>query len=122
MAIRFDRIGHLKKPERTAAGFLRSDAFVTRVGVFRYLNADGSIRRELRLPEEVFSPESLATLDLVPVTREHPPRLVTDDNARDYQVGTTGQGAEQNDRFVKTTTSTATSDATCRADIPATRR
>jgi len=103
MAIRFDRIGHLKKPERTAAGFLRSDAFVTRIGVFRYLNADGSIRRELRLPEEVFSPESLATLDLVPVTREHPPTLVTDDNARDYQVGTTGQGAEQNDRFVKTT-------------------
>lgn len=103
MPIRFDRIGRLKKPERTPAGFLRSDAYVTRVGVFQYLNADGSIRRELRLPEEVFAPESLATLDLIPVTREHPPRLVTNDNARDYQVGTTGQNAEQSDRFVKTT-------------------
>lgn len=102
MPIRFDQ-GRLKKPVRTDAGFLRADAYVTRVGVFNYLNSDGTIRRELRLPEEVFDAESLASLDLLPVTREHPPKLVTKDNARDFQVGTTGQNALQSERYVMTT-------------------
>ena len=34
---------------------------LTRVGIFEYRRPDGSIRRELRLPEEVFAPESLAS-------------------------------------------------------------
>jgi hypothetical protein len=40
---------------------------------------------------------------LIPVTNEHPPALVTDSNARELSVGTTGEKAEQKDRFVKTT-------------------
>jgi hypothetical protein len=100
-AIRFDR-GRLKKPTRNAAGFLRADAFVTRVGVFGYLNADGTTRRELRHPDEVFDAESLATLHLIPVTREHPAELVNDSNAAGLTVGTTGENAKRNDRFVET--------------------
>jgi hypothetical protein len=41
--------------------------------VLTYTNADGSKRREYRAPEEVFSPESLASLAGAPVTNLHPP-------------------------------------------------
>jgi hypothetical protein len=99
-AIRFDR-GELKKPKRTTAGFLRADAYVTRVGVFNYLNADGTVRRELRHPDEVFDAASLETLHLIPVTREHPVELVTDSNAKGLAVGTTGTDAEKSGRFVR---------------------
>ena len=54
--------------EKTAEGFLIARAPLTSVGVFTYRNADGTPRRELRLPEEVFSEESLATLKLKPLT------------------------------------------------------
>lgn len=75
---------------RTAEGFLKGRAIVTSIGVFTYLNADGSIQRELRLPEEVFAPESLESLKLKPVTLNHPSVLVTSDNADELQVGTLG--------------------------------
>lgn len=88
---RFDR-GELRSPVVTAAGFLRLDGYATRVGVLEYRNTDGSIRRELRLPEEVGKPESLATLDGVPLTDEHPPELLTPETATRYQRGYTGDG------------------------------
>jgi hypothetical protein len=102
MPIRFDQ-GKLRKPFRNASGFLRSDAYVTRVGVFNYLNSDGTIRRELRHPDEVFSADSLATLALLPVTMEHPGTIVTDENARDFAIGTTGERAQREDRYIQAT-------------------
>jgi len=102
MPIRFDQ-GSLRRPFRNASGFLRSDAYVTRVGVFEYLNSDGTIRRELRPPDEVFSQDSLETLALLPVTFEHPGTIVTDENARQYAIGTTGEKAQRHDRFVQAT-------------------
>lgn len=72
-------------------GNLLGRATVTCVGVFPYRLADGSIFNELRLPEEVFSRESLDSLRLIPVTNDHPGELVTPDNVSKYQVGTTGE-------------------------------
>jgi hypothetical protein len=44
-----------------------------RTGVLEYLRTDGKgIRREYRPPEEVFHKDSLASLDLAPVTNDHP--------------------------------------------------
>lgn len=80
---------------RTAEGFLKGRAIVTSVGVFTYIHADGSIQRELRLPEEVFSPESLNSLKLKPVTLNHPSELVTPDNADMLQVGTLGDNPSE---------------------------
>ena len=40
---------------RTTEGFLTGRAIVTSIGVFTYQYADGTVLRELRLPEEVFS-------------------------------------------------------------------
>lgn len=76
--------------QRTAEGFLTGRAIVTSIGVFTYQYADGSVLRELRLPEEVFAPESLETMKLKPVTNEHPDGMVTPENQKELQVGSLG--------------------------------
>jgi DNA-binding Xre family transcriptional regulator len=87
-SFRSDR-GLLSKPSRTPQGFLQADAFFTRTGVFEYRNLDGTVRRELRLPEEVFRPDSLATFRSATVTMGHPREPVTPRNARTHGVGYT---------------------------------
>jgi hypothetical protein len=72
-------------------GFLNVLANLTRTGILVYSRAepDGTIStlRQLRLPDEVFSSESLATLLGLPVTNTHPKELVTPENASDFIVG-----------------------------------
>ena len=88
--------------QRTEEGFAHFFARATRTGVFLYKNQDGSLRRELRLPEEVFSIDSMATLKNKPVTNDHPTELVDSKNARDYTVGMTGEDVTQDDIYLKT--------------------
>ena len=76
--------------ERTAEGFLKGRAIVTSIGVFTYKRKDGTIQRELRLPEDVFSIDTLNSMKLKPVTLNHPTELVTSDNADKLQVGSLG--------------------------------
>lgn len=75
---------------KTDEGFLIARAPLTSIGVFTYKNADGTPRRELRLPEEVFSEESLATLKMKPLTLLHPDEAVTPENVEKLQVGSIG--------------------------------
>jgi hypothetical protein len=96
---RFD-LGQLRKPEKLDNGFMRVDAVLTRTGVFKYLNADGSTRRELRLPEEVFNADAMKSFGLMPVTDEHPPVPLTADNAKQYSRGTVGEAVRQDGKFV----------------------
>lgn len=87
MARRYDR-SPLRKTTRNDAGALVGSAFITRTGVFPYRRQDGSIRYELRPPDEVFKPESLATFHLLPMTLLHPADgHVSSSTARDLQVG-----------------------------------
>lgn len=76
--------------EKTAEGFLIARAPLTSIGVFTYRNADGTPRHELRLPEEVFSEESLATLRMKPLTLLHPDGAVTPENIEELSVGSVG--------------------------------
>lgn len=76
--------------QRTAEGFLRGRAIVTCAGVFTYMRGDGTVQRELRLPEEVFAAETLESIRLKPVTLNHPTELVTSENADELQVGSLG--------------------------------
>jgi len=71
----------------TPTGGVLLDANITRVGVFEYTLRDGSKRRELRLPEEVFCPESLASFAGATVTDDHPPDMVTPETWKDYAIG-----------------------------------
>lgn len=79
-----------KKFERTQEGYLTGRAVVTNIGVFSYMNADGTVTRELRLPEEVFNPASISSLKMKPLTNDHPMEAVTTENIKKYQVGMTG--------------------------------
>ena len=63
--------------EKTPEGFLKGRAIITSTGVFPYKDATGNVRRELRLPEDVFDPAHLDSLKLKPVTNEHPAKRST---------------------------------------------
>lgn len=70
--LRLDGGGKLDKVTRTTLGGARVPATLTRTGVLNYRRGDGTVRRELRLPEEVFHADSLETLRGAPVTVGHP--------------------------------------------------
>lgn len=86
-------------------GMLRAPARLTRVGVFEYATADGKIVKELRLPEEVFSEDSIASFELVPLTDDHPTvngGHVTAENAKELAVGSIGQPKPEGNFLVAT--------------------
>jgi hypothetical protein len=84
--IRFDA-ATLGQAKRTPQGFLRATARLTRTGVLAYRQPDGTVRRELRRPEQVFHADSLATLNDAPLTDLHPKVMVTAENARELSLG-----------------------------------
>lgn len=100
MAQRFD-IGELQKPTRMGNGWLRVDGHLTRSGIFTYRNPDGTVRRELRPPEEVFKADSMASFSMVPVTNDHPPEVLTAANTKKYAVGTVGEVVKRDDDHVR---------------------
>ena len=72
----------------TPEGFLKDKPILTSTGIFEYSNPDGSIRRELRLPEDVFSPESLRSYKGKPVVISHDAGLIDKGNVAENQIGT----------------------------------
>lgn len=66
--------------EKTPEGFAKATVAVTSIGVFTYRNPDGTTRRELRLPEDVFKQDSMDTLALKPMTLLHPTKDQTPDS------------------------------------------
>lgn len=98
MEMRFDTVP--LKATSTAEGFLRDTPVLTRVGVFPYKRADGSTRYELRPPEEVFHPDTLASLKGIPITDGHP-GLVNAKNAKQHTVGAVlSEGRQDGDNVV----------------------
>ena len=81
---------------KTPEGFVKATVAVTSIGVFTYRNPDGSQRRELRLPEEVFNQDSLDTLRLKPMTLLHPTSeqtpgsLLTPETVKELSCGSVG--------------------------------
>jgi hypothetical protein len=72
----------------TNEGYLIDHPVVTSVGIFEYMNPDGSVRRELRLPENVFDPASLASYKGKPVILTHEAGVVDKDNVDQEHIGT----------------------------------
>lgn len=72
----------------TGEGYLIDHPIVTSVGIFEYVNPDGSVRRELRLPENVFDPTSLASYKGKPVILTHDAGIVDKDNVDEENIGT----------------------------------
>lgn len=88
---RYDYAPSASKGEMTPEGFLMVEARATRIGVLKYRQADGTIIRELRHPDEVFNPDSMNSLALKPVTNNHPASLLDSESASLHQVGMTGE-------------------------------
>lgn len=85
--MRFDSLP-MPRAYFTPEGFLRDKPILTSCGIFEYTNPDGSIRRELRLPEDVFSPESLRSFVGKPIVITHDAGLIDKDNVAENQIGT----------------------------------
>lgn len=102
---RYDSAALLQPPIKSAAGYLRIPARLTRVGVLSYLQPDGSTIKEFRPPDEVFSPASLDSLRLAPVTRGHPrdDKGVYPARARALARGAVGDEIKQDGEFVAAT-------------------
>ena len=123
---RFDNIDNsqwMTTPfERTNEGFLKGRAIVTSIGVFTYKRADGTIQRELRLPEEVFSPLTLNSMKLKPVTLNHPTELVTSDNADKLQVGSLGDNPSWTKEWHDRNREEVTDGINCAIDMIVTKK
>lgn len=100
MPLRFDT-ARLDSPRTLPNGWLRGDAHISRVGIFKYINKDGSVRRELRLPEHVFAQDSLDSFSLVPICNNHPPVELTAENTKQYQVGSLSDVVKPDGDFLK---------------------
>ena len=112
-----DAIDYATKPaEKTAEGFLIARAPVTSVGVFTYRNDDGTPRRELRLPEEVFAEESLASLKMKPLTLLHPDKEVTPQNIDELAVGSVGSEVDTDSYRVYMSLAVTKADAIAAVD------
>lgn len=94
-------VGELEKPVRMPNGWLRVDARLTRTGIFPYANPDGSVRYELRLPDEVFNRDALESFAMAPVTDDHPPVFLTADNTKEYARGAVGENVRRDESFVR---------------------
>lgn len=108
--------------ERTTEGFLKGRAIVTSIGVFTYKKQDGTVQRELRLPEEVFSEGTLNSMKLKPVTLNHPKELVTVDNADKLQVGSLGDNPSWTKDWEHRNWQEVTDGINCAIDMAITRK
>lgn len=72
----------------TDEGYLVDHPILTSCGIFKYTKPDGTIRRELRLPEHVFSKESLESYKGKPIIITHNAGKVSKDNVDRVQIGT----------------------------------
>ncbi len=72
----------------THEGYLMDRPILTSTGIFEYHNPDGSVRRELRLPDEVFAKESLESYKGKPIIVTHDAGLIDKNNVHDESIGT----------------------------------
>lgn len=89
------------KATYTPEGWLRAPALLTKTGIFVYRNPDGTTRRELRLPEEVFKSDTLDSFKLVPITDGHPARPLDANTTRMHQIGTVGESVRSDGGYMK---------------------
>ena len=99
-AVRYDSMP-MPRAYFTPEGFLRDRPILTSCGIFEYTNPDGSVRRELRLPEDVFSPESLRSYKGSPVVLTHEAGLIDKNNVAENQIGTVLSEGERSGDDVK---------------------
>lgn len=112
---RFDLV-RIDKGEVTTQGFLRAPAALTRTGVFRYRKSDGTWVRELRHPDDVFEAESLASLQMAPVTDDHPKEFVGPANVKQLSIGWVSEAIKADGKLINATVVVADQSAIEKVD------
>ena len=98
---RYDRGAVRGDATLTDEGYIRANAVVTRTGIFLYNNADGSLRRELRHPDDVWDEDSIASMELIPVTNNHPEeKIVNAKNVKRLAIGYTGETIKKDGDYI----------------------
>lgn len=85
----------------SAEGYFYDNPILTRTGIFVYHLEDGSERRELRRPEDVFDPKSLASYEGKPIIITHDAQVIDKDNAHRERVGTILTPGQQDGETVR---------------------
>lgn len=103
-------------------GWLRGRAVITTIGVYPYIKKDGSVSWELRHPDDVYEWDSLKTLELLPLTNDHPAERVTSENIKDLQVGQFGEFVMVDPRYGQVMNTVVVSDASAISDVEGGKR
>lgn len=94
-----ERLDVLSKPSmnitKTEEGWLKGTLVATHPGIFKYRNKDGSFREEIRLDVDVFDPVSMQSALGVPITNDHPPKLINANETLAFTVGSILSEARQ---------------------------
>ena len=98
---RFDYIALPGGIKRTDEGFIEADPIVTRMGIFSYRGPGGTVRKEFRSDEVVFSEDALKSIRMIPITDNHPDDFVTPENASKLAIGMTGENARRDGDTVR---------------------
>jgi hypothetical protein len=110
----------IEKMQKTPDGSrMLGRATVTNIGVFRYPQADGTVMLELRHPDDVFDPASLASLEGLPLTNDHPSTGVNPENFKFHTVGSVF--SPRNDAY-HVTAGLAIADKQAMADVQSGKR
>ncbi len=83
---RVDVGNRIRVDHKTPQGHARIPARFSRVGVQDYAQADGTVRREYRPPEEVFAKKSLDSFDTATVVVGHP-AMIGPSNWKEHAAG-----------------------------------
>lgn len=70
-------------------------------GVFTYRMADGTTKREAKLPTELLSPSTVESANGKPITDNHPPTMLGKDTVRSYMKGLTATNAHVDKDMLK---------------------
>lgn len=100
MVLRIDFADEPIRMTMTDEGYLTGEARVARVGIQDYMNGDGTVRKEYRPVDEVFSADAIASFKNRPITLGHPDELVTADNAKELSVGMVGENIRPDGRWL----------------------
>ncbi len=115
MPLRYDS-GTLGRVTRTPQGGISVPALLTRTGVFTYRDQQGQVTKELRPADEVFHPDSLASMNHATVTDLHPGEKVGPHNFKNVSVGHVSTDAHPEAEYVAATLLIQDADAIAKVD------
>jgi hypothetical protein len=89
----FDSLNRIKVYKQEDGSY-KGIAYVTKTGVFEYVDANGKKIKQLRHPDDIYAIDSLNTLKMLPIIKYHTDKLITPEIIKNYLVGYTGENIE----------------------------